>query len=291
MSRTIAVVGANGQVGSDIVKAARHAGFAVREWTHRDVEVRDPQSVAKAIATLGPDDVVVNTAAFHRTDECEAQPELALAVNVTGAYHVAAAAARAHTHVVQISTDYVFDGEQRVPYVETDPPHPVSVYGASKAAAETLVSALNPQHYIVRISSVFGVAGSSGKGGNFVESMVAKARAGKAPEVVDDLVMAPTSAFDAAGLLIELLRLRAPFGVYHLANGGECSWFEFASAIFEATGSDLRPTPIQSKTQAGAARRPPYSVLASAKLKALGLHPRHWSEALKSYLQEKGYVA
>jgi len=290
VSRTIAVVGANGQVGSDIVKAGRRAGFSIVEWTHRDLEIRHGESVRKAIASLAPDDVVVNTAAFHRTDECEAQPQRALEVNVSGAYHVAAAAAQAGAHAVQISSDYVFDGMQSVPYVETDAPHPLNVYGASKAAAEMLVAAANPQHYIVRISSVFGTAGSSGKGGNFVETMVAKARGGQAPEVVDDLVMAPTFAHDAASLLIDLLRLRAAFGVYHLANSGQCSWFEFACAIFEMTGSALRPRPIHSSAHPAGARRPPYSVLASTKLHDIGLQPRPWTEALKTYLQEKGYT-
>ena len=182
------------------------------------------------------------------------------------AHRVSVEARRRNAAVVYISTDFVFDGAQSKPYVESDAAHPLNVYGMTKQAGEMLVRTANPHHYITRMSAVFGVAGSSGKGGNFVETMVAKARAGESPRVVDDIVMAPTSASDAATLLVNIVQARAPFGVYHLANGGECTWCEFANAIFELMGSPVRATPVHAADVGGKAPRPPYSVLASNKL-------------------------
>jgi dTDP-4-dehydrorhamnose reductase len=164
------------------------------------------------------------------------------------------------------------------------------VYGVSTLAGEMLVAQSNPGAYIIRISSVFGVAGSSGKGGNFVETMVAKARRGERIEVVDDIVMAPTFAADAAALLVGLLARRAPAGIYHLANAGSCSWFEFARVILESTGSAALPVAVASSRMPTKAKRPPYSVLASERLEAVGLEPRHWRDGLAAYLVAKGHA-
>ena len=164
------------------------------------------------------------------------------------------------------------------------------MYGASKATGEMLLRAVDPEHYVIRVSAVFGRAGSSGKGGNFVESMVAQARSGAATEVVDDIVMAPTSASDAAELLVRLLQRRAPFGIYHLANAGSCSWFEFSDAIFSLVGAGTRPRRAKAASLTGPARRPLYSVLASERLAPLGLHARPWREALEDYLRLKGHL-
>ncbi len=268
---------------------AQAAGVETLELEHADIEVTDQASVERALSSVREGDVVVNTAAFHRTDECEDKPDRALSVNAIAAHRVSVEACRRNATVVYISTDFVFDGAQSKPYVESDAAHPLNVYGMTKQAGEMLVRMANPHHYITRMSAVFGVAGSSGKGGNFVETMVTKARAGESPRVVDDIVMAPTSASDAAILLVNIVQTRAPFGVYHLANGGECTWCEFANAIFELTGSPVRATPVHAEEVGGKAPRPPYSVLASEKLAKLGLKARPWREALSEYLVQKGY--
>ena len=285
----IAIIGASGQIGSEVARAAGAAGADVLAVNHAACDVTDVTSVERALAPLRAGDAVVNTAAFHRTDACEEAVDQALSVNALGAFNVAAAARNRGATVVYLSTDFVFDGAKRTPYVENDPPSPINVYGASKAAGEALTRAANPASYIVRVSAVFGPAGSSGKGGNFVEAMVAKARAGEAPEVVEDIVMAPTSAIDAAALLVELVRRSAPFGVYHLANAGACSWLEFTSAICTLIGAGVRPRALKASQVNGKARRPLYSVLASDRLSALGLQTRNWSAALAEYLTLKGY--
>ena len=285
----IAVIGPNGQMGSEIVRACAAAGVATLELRHADCDVTDTASVVRALAPLHDGDVVVNTAAFHKTDECEDLPDRALSVNALGAFRVAAAARERETATVYLSSDFVFDGLKRSPYVESDEGHPLNVYGASKLAGEALLAATNPRHYVMRISAVFGAAGASGKGGNFVESMVEHARAGRSPEVVDDIVMAPTSAADAATTLVELVRRQAPFGIYHLSNAGSCSWREFADAVFEDIGAAVRARPIAAASLNGKAQRPLYSVLASERLPGLGLQPREWRPALSDYLRAKGY--
>lgn len=273
------------------MRSARHAGIEAIGLEHAACDVTDRAAVEASLAPMAPDDVVVNTAAFHRTDECETHPERAFSVNAVGAGHVAAVAAKRGAATVFLSSDFVFDGGKRSPYLESDAPRPINVYGVSKLAGEMLVAQTDPRSYVVRISSVFGPAGSSGKGGNFVESMIAKARAGERIAVVDDLVMAPTSARDAADLLIALLARRAPFGTYHLANAGACSWHEFATAILDMVGATAKPEAIAARDEPGKAKRPRSSVLASERLGPLGLSARPWREALEAYLAERGHAA
>lgn len=285
----IAVIGARGQVGSEIVAAASSAGLEVLPLTHADCDVTDRASLDTVLRDLRVGDAVVNTAAFHRTDACEDDPERAMEANALGAFNAAAAAHERGASAVFISSDFVFDGAKGTAYVESDAPRPINAYGVSKFAGEMLAAHADPSHYIVRISSVFGKAGASGKGGNFVETIVSKAKSGAPIEVVDDIVMAPTYAADAARLTVALLAKQAPAGVYHLANAGECSWREFADAILGAIGSSARARPISSSDVGGKARRPKRSTLASEKLAPLDLHTRPWREALDAYLVEKGH--
>ena len=286
----IAVIGANGQFGADIVRAARARGVDVIELTHAECDVRDEPSLHRALEGVAAGDVVVNTAAAHHVDECETDPETAVAINARGAYHVARATAARGATAVFVSTDFVFDGVKRAPYVETDQPAPLNVYGATKYAGEALTRSAR-QHYIIRVSSLFGIGGARGKGGNFVETMVARARVGEVPKVVDDIVMSPTSTADAAGLLLDLLARAAPFGIYHCSNAGACTWREFADEIFAQCGLALRAQPSNAKEAGRRARRPAYSALASERLAQLDLRARPWREALADYLRAKGYRA
>jgi dTDP-4-dehydrorhamnose reductase len=287
----LALIGPRGQVGSDVAKAAIAAGLEVVPLTHADCDVTDRVSLERAFAPLGAGDIVVNTAAFHRTDECEDRPDLAFGVNGIGAHNVAAVANERGAAVAFYSSDYVFGNvPSGRPYVESDDVAPVNVYGASKVAGETLARLANANAYILRIASVFGTAGSSGKGGNFVETMLAKARRGERIEVVDDVVMSPTYAADAADLTVALIMRRAPAGIYHLANSGECSWREFADGIFAAAGLATRALPLATVPGASRIRRPEYSALASEKLNRFGLAARPWQEALREYLVQKGHI-
>ena len=285
----LALIGPGGQVGSDVAKAASAAGFEVLPLTRADCDVTDRPSLERAFAPLGPGDIVVNTAAFHRTDDCEDRPDLAFGVNGIGAHNVAAAANERGAAVAFYSSDFVFGNAPATrPYVESDRVGPVNIYGASKVAGETLVRLANPHAYILRIASVFGTAGSSGKGGNFVETMLAKARRGERIEVVDDIVMTPTYAADAAKLTVGLIAKRASAGVYHLANSGPCSWHEFANGIFEAAGLATRAVAVSAAAAPSRAQRPAYSALASERLGDFGLAARPWQAGLREYLVARG---
>ncbi|MBC5825930.1 MAG: dTDP-4-dehydrorhamnose reductase [Candidatus Eremiobacteraeota bacterium] len=286
----IALIGANGQVGSDILTAARGSDIEVVSLTHDRCDVRDRRSLDGAFGALGPHDVVVNTAAYHRVDECETHPEESFAVNACGAFNAAAAAKERRAAIVNFSTDYVFSGSKGEPYVESDHPDPINVYGASKLAGEMLVRIANEKHYIVRVASVFGIAGSSGKGGNFVETIMAKAKSGQQAHVVDDMVMSPSYSADVAGLLLALLERQAPYGTYHLANGGQCSWHEYAAAIYRMSGHSTEVERTSSLARPAPARRPPNSALTSENLARVGLYARPWREGLEDYLKRKGYI-
>lgn len=285
----VAVIGATGQLGSDIVRVFRDAGDEVFALGHGDIECTDPASVQAVLTSIRPD-VVINCAAFVRVDDCEDQPEEAFRVNAVGALHVARAADRMRAVCVYISTDYVFDGKQGAPYTEDDIPRPVNVYGVSKLAGEHFVRATCPRHLVVRTSGLYGAAGSSGKGGNFVESMIRLAREGRPIRVVHDQVLSPTYARDLAEKVAALLATEA-YGTYHITNSGACSWYEFAAGIFDALGMRPDLAPTTSKAYGAKARRPAYSVLGRGRLAALGLDDlRPWPEALRAYLRERGHL-
>jgi dTDP-4-dehydrorhamnose reductase len=191
--------------------------------------------------------------------------------------------------VVFISTDYVFDGSKNDSYTEEDTPCPLNTYGISKLAAEFFIRQ-NPKFYIIRIASVFGVAGASGKGGNFVETMIKKAKNNETMSVVDNIWMSPTYTKDAALIIKGILEYNLPFGIYHATNKGYCSWYEFAKEIFRIL--DLNPIlkPIKADPNYGLAKRPRFSALRSTKLSDYELESRKWKEALYAYLIEKGHI-
>jgi len=280
------LIGSKGQLGSDLRRV--WSGELV-SLPHEEIDVCDGPQVASLIARERPE-LVISCAAYHRVDECESQAQRSFEVNAVGAKNVADAARAIAAAVLWVSTDYVFDGEKGSPYVETDLPRPLSVYGTSKLAGEHLVRLSNPKHYVVRSSSLFGVAGASGKGGNFVETMIRKAKEGEPLRVVDDQTSSPTLTFDLAQKLQELAAT-GRYGLYHVTNGGQVSWYRFAAKIFELCGLEPSLTPISSEELAAPARRPRFSVMENAALKSIGLAPlRSWDGALEAYLREKGHL-
>ena len=281
----VAIIGANGQLGSDLVRAFGEDAISL---THKDLDVTDFESL-KILKELKPD-VVINTAAYHKTDECEENPEKTFLVNSVGARNVAIVSKEIGAINVYISTDYVFDGTKGEPYTEKDTPNPINVYGVSKYAGELLTKYLHDKYYIVRVSSLFGVAGASGKGGNFIETMIKLAKAGKEINVVNDIVMSPTYTREATFAIKEILERRLPYGIYHVTNDGFCTWYEFAKAIFEITGIETKLNPITSDKFPTKAKRPRFSALSIEKLKSFGITMGSWKEALKEYLKEKGHI-
>jgi dTDP-4-dehydrorhamnose reductase len=284
----ILLIGADGQLGSDLT-VALHAQptIELRRATHADIEITERDSVEAALQRHCPD-MVINTAAFNRVDQCELDPALALAVNAAGPQLLAHECQRVGVRLLHVSTDYVFSGEANQPWLETNCPRPVNMYGVSKLAGELAVRATCPASYVVRVCGLFGLAGSRAKGGNFVETMLRMQAEGRAMRVVDDQILAPTYTAHLAPKIVELILRDAPFGTYHLTAAGGCSWYEFARAIMDLSGlsSDLRSQ--SSDELVGRARRPRYSVLANAAVEALGMAPLpSWQDGLRAYLADR----
>jgi dTDP-4-dehydrorhamnose reductase len=285
------VVGAAGQLGRELVTLlgadVAWAGDRV------EIDVTDGGAVSSLLDRVRPD-VVFNVTAYNRVDAAEAEPGAAFAVNSVAPYLLARASHDVDALLVHYSTDYVFDGTAARPYREDDAPHPLGVYGASKLAGEKLIAAFAPRHFVLRSTGLYGVAGASGKGGNFVETMLRLGKAGPV-RVVDDQVMTPTATVDLAAATAALLaregEARVPYGVYHLTSAGQCSWFHFARTIFELCGMDVELTPITTAQSGSKARRPAYSPLDHGKWMAAGFAElRPWGAALGDYLQAKGHI-
>jgi dTDP-4-dehydrorhamnose reductase len=278
----VIVIGANGQLGSDLCRVLSAQAVTVTPFVHRELDVTDAERVETTIGSIRPD-VVISTAAFHKVDECEKQPVPSFAVNAIGPWNLARACARNNAVLVHFSTDYVFDGNQRQPYSEQDLARPLSVYGVSKLAGECMISFNCPRHFTVRTCGLYGIAGSAGKGGNFVETMLKKAAEGAPLRVVNDQILTPTFTGDLAEAVSQLIRTDA-YGLYHMTAEGECSWYEFARAIFELSGLKVDLKPVSTAEFYSPVRRPAYSVLSKAKLAGLGLRMPHWKEGLERYL-------
>lgn len=282
----IAVIGATGQLGSDLVKVL---GKKAIPLTHADIEVKDVSSCLKALEKHRPD-IVVNCAAYVRVDDAEDFPDEAFAVNSIGARNVAIACEKINAVNAYISTDYVFDGNKKKPYIETDHSNPVNVYGLSKYAGEIFTKNYSSKYYIFRLASLYGAKGARGKGGNFVETMIQKASNNEEIKVVDDMTMSPTYTRDAAKMINKIIENRIQSGLYHIANNGSCSWFDFAKNIFGFLNLKPNFKPIKSKELTYKARRPVFSALESEKLVSQSLRMPEWKDALKRYLIEKKYL-
>jgi dTDP-4-dehydrorhamnose reductase len=284
--KRVAVIGSGGQLGSDLVAELQsHEAFEVIPLTRAQLDCTDAESVRKAVLQFRPS-IVVNCAAFVRVDECEEQPQQAFAVNALGALHVARACAEADSICVYISTDYVFDGCKTGAYAESDSADPVNVYGASKLAGEILVRQTVPHWLIVRAATLFGRTGARAKGGNFVETILAKAKTGKPLRIINDVRMSPTYTRDAATALVGLVDAGAE-GIIHLTNEGACTWHEFAEQIFDLVRLRVFVNPVSSEEYSTLARRPKNSVLRSERSL---VKLRSWKDALKEYLIDKGHI-
>jgi dTDP-4-dehydrorhamnose reductase len=283
----IAVLGAAGQLGRDLCPRLAALG-AVVPLSRADIDLAEPHTIAPALAAHRPD-VFVNCAAYNFVDKAETDRAAASEVNEFGVRFLARACCDAGVKLLHFSTDYVFgaDTARTTPYSEDDAPGPVSHYGQTKLAGEQSALAASPTHLVIRTCGLYGVWGSGGKGGNFVETMLRLAGQGKPLRVVNDQHCTPSYTADVAAATVELLA-RSATGLFHVVNSGDCTWYEFAAEIFRQ--SFLKPdlNPITSAEFGAAAKRPAYGVLSTAKLTAfLGSPPRHWRDALASYLVER----
>jgi dTDP-4-dehydrorhamnose reductase len=258
------VTGAGGMLGQDVVSACRRQAAEVVGLTRAQLDITDGPAVDKAMGTHRPD-VVVNCAAWTDVDGAEDHEREATRVNSEGAGLVAVAAAEVGAAILHPSSDYVFDGKKRSPYVESDPTDPLSAYGRSKLGGETSVAAVNRRHFVVRSSWLFGAGGR-----NFVETMLQLADQQPEVLVVSDQVGCPTYTVHLAGAIARLIEGEA-YGVHHVAASGSCSWFEFAQEIFDQSGVECRVMGGSTRMLARKAPRPPYSALESERPDAIRL--------------------
>jgi dTDP-4-dehydrorhamnose reductase len=287
----VAVVGANGQLGQDVCAAFQAESNDVVALNHADIEIASPDSVRQVLERVRPD-LVINTAAFHHVDKCETEAAQAFTVNALGARNVAQITDALGINLVHISTDYVFQGLKRTPYTEDDPVMPLNVYGNSKLAGEYFVRAINPRHFVVRVSGIYGHNPCRAKGGlNFVETMLKLSREREELRVVDDEYVTPTPTVEIARQLVVLSKT-ADYGLYHASAEGSCSWYEFAGMIFEITGTKVRLERARPGEFPAKAPRPKYSVLENAALKSRSLNIfGHWRDGLENYLAQRQSVA
>lgn len=281
----VAVIGASGQLGSDLTEALRQSGFECLTPSRVELDVCDHPRAASVLQSLRPA-VVVNLAAFHKVEACEADPDRALAVNGLAVNNLAEVADDLNARLVHISTDYVFGGDQLTPYHEGSLPQPRQVYGTSKLTGELFVRQHSPRHLVIRTSGLFGARGSSDKGGNFVETMLERGRRG-AVRVVTDQVLSPTNTRDLSGTIVRLIQADVR-GLIHVTNAGSCSWYGFAREIFALRGWPVEVIPIATDATPSAVVRPRYSVLDNKRLRDEGFGLlRPWQEALGAYLGQR----
>ena len=275
----VVLIGANGQLGSDICRT-KPDGIEFIPLRKTDLDITDRDKQREVFMRINPQ-VVINTAAYHKTDECEDNPELSFRVNAIAVRDMANICNELGAVLMHISTDYVFDGNNKNHlYTEGDIPNPINTYGASKYAGEIFIRNSLTRYYIARTASLYGKAGASGKGGNFVYTMLKKGREGAALKVIDDMFMSPTYTADAAKQIWKIISEKLPYGIYHITNSGYCSWYEFAKKILETAGLKNEIIPVSHIEYKTKARRPLWSPLATAK----DIKMRKWEEALKDFI-------
>jgi dTDP-4-dehydrorhamnose reductase len=276
MKKTL-LIGADGMLGTDLSKTLPGDFQCIKSYLD-GLDITDGEATLRAIRATNPH-VVINAAGFTAVDLCEKEKEEAFAVNSEGAQHVAAACKEVGAKCVYISSDYVFDGKKGKPYTEEDPTNPLSTYGRSKLQGENRVRESCPDSLIVRSSWLFGVHGS-----NFVKTVLKLSEERGELEMVDDQRGSPTYTEDLSKAIASLV-LEDSRGIFHAANRGACTWFEFAQKILELAGSSLKLIPVSTARSGRPAARPPNSVLNCEKLeKATGMMMPRWEDALARFL-------
>ncbi len=274
----VLITGAGGMLGQDMVLACERRGHDVVAATRGDLDIRSASAIEAVLAQARPD-CVVNCAAWTDVEGAESHEPEAMALNDEAAALLAGCAASQGATYVFISSDYVFDGSRRSPYVESDMPNPLSAYGRSKLGGETSVAAINARHFIVRTSWLFGHGGR-----NFVETMLRLAAEQPEVLVVSDQVGCPTYTPHFAAAVANLIA-GSDYGIHHVAGGGHCSWYEFAQEIFDA--ADLETSVLAATTEmiGSVAPRPAFSVLRSERSDPVQLPS--WRRSLNEYLAER----
>ncbi|MCC5876759.1 MAG: dTDP-4-dehydrorhamnose reductase [Candidatus Sumerlaeia bacterium] len=284
--KKVLVTGADGMLGSEVMRqlSADRQINAVAA-TIKTMDVTNLEQVRDFLQRERPTHVI-HCAAYTQVDSAEKEALTAYKVNADGTKNLAFFCREQDVELIYLSTDYVFSGGKKSPYLETDRPDPINVYGMTKLLGETYCQVLLERHKVVRTSWLNGLGGDYTR--NFIETMMRVSETRSTLSLVNDQIGRPTFTFDLARALVTLLDANS-YGVFHVTNSGQCSWFELASEIFKLAGrNDITLRPILSEQFRSAARRPHYSVLANTRFEQIGLEPLpHWKDSLKEYFRRR----
>ncbi len=280
----VAIIGANGQLGTDLQKTLS-TEYDTVGLNHSEIEITDLDSVKNVLSSVKPQ-LVLNTAAYNLVPKAEHYPELAFQINAVGPLNLAKVCNDLKINLGHYSTDYVFDGEKQRPYTEDDHPNPLNVYANTKLSGEYFVLNYCPGSFVIRVSGIYGKVPSRSKGGNFITTMINLAREKPEVRVVNDEILTPTPTYYIAKNTAELIKTNS-FGLFHMSCEGEVSWYEFAKVIWETLKLQTPLYPAHVMDFPSEVRRPFYSVLENRNLNKLGINIMpHWKEALVSFLTE-----
>lgn len=284
--KTYLVIGSNGQLGSELKRMANEADANFKFYDYPEIDITNIKAVKEIFLNCQPD-VVINCAAYTAVDKAESEKDAAFAVNALGVKNLAEAALEADAWLIQVSTDYVFDGMSYQPYTENDITNPQSVYGSSKLVGEQFATSYS-KGIVVRTAWLY-----SSFGNNFVKTMLRLGRERESLGVVFDQVGTPTYARDLARALVSIANQvsanndLSKAGVYHYTNEGVCSWYDFTREIFDIKGIACTLTPIETKSYPTPAKRPHYSVLNKSKIKSsFAITIPHWKHSLADCIKE-----
>lgn len=275
----VIITGGKGQLGLELQKQLSFdSKYQVISTDRDELNILDFGQVNSFIEEIKPD-VVINCAAHTAVDLCETDVENAYKINALGARNLAICCEKVGAKFVQVSTDYVFNGNGTRPYIEDDITCPNSIYGTSKLMGEQFTKDFCSKYFIIRTAWLYG------EGNNFVRTMLKLSETNKELNVVDDQIGSPTSTVDLAKAIINLMSTEY-YGTYHGTCEGKCSWYEFAKKIFEIKNIDITVNPVTSEQFKRPAPRPAYSVLDNLMLKLVSLNTfRNWEESLEEYLK------
>lgn len=281
----VAIIGSNGQLGSDLVNEFSQLGSDVIPLTHSDIRVENIDSVRSILKDINPN-IIMNTAAYHIVPKCEESPVKSYQINSLGALNVAKCSEELDAVNLYFSTDYVFDGAKLSPYLEIDRPNPLNIYASTKLLGEYHTLNYHNKSIVIRISGIYGKVPCRAKGGNFITTMIKVAKEKPEVKVVNDEILTPTPTSEIAKRTYDIIKSDS-FGLFHLTCEGQCSWYEFAKIIFESLNLKTPLTSCSVKDNVMAVKRPTYSVLENRNAKQLGIRIMpHWNDALIKFLSE-----
>jgi len=282
----IILIGKKGQLGQEfIAQRNNYSEYEFISFSREELNILDFQQV-KDMVVLHKPKIIINTAAYHVMTDCEEHPNKAFETNVLAIFNLANICQKNRIRLVTYSTDYVFDGRKKKPYIESDTPNPLQIYGLSKYAGENTALNYNADSVVIRTCGVYGGrTGSRSKKGNFVLQILNDATKKNRIEVACEQTVSPTYAGDLAKASWEIIKKNAPSGIYHLVDEGQCSWAEFAQEIINFSKYKCQIVPIDRGGLSGTMKRPRYSVLENSKARKIGVILPHWKKGLEQYLK------